>query len=137
MLDQMLQDPDLVFFASRAAVLVIALFGFSITIAFWRRAGRRDMESLMNQLDASRSETRSLAELASEMAASIAALRERLDERMQLAQVNAPGAGGIDLAVRLARQGSSLEEIVKTCGVTRQEAQLLLRLHVAEAHRQA
>jgi hypothetical protein len=56
---------------------------------------------------------------------------------MQLAQVNAPGAGGIDLAVRLARQGSSLEEIVKTCGVTRQEAQLLLRLHVAEAHRQA
>ena len=92
----------------------------------------------MQQLDASRSETRGLADLTAGLAAQLASLKESLEERTQLAQATAgANAGGIDLAVRLARQGSTIDDIVKTCGVTRQEAQLLARLHTAEVHRQA
>jgi hypothetical protein len=93
----------------------------------------------MEQLDASRSETRGLAELTAGLASQLASLQQQLEDRAQLAQVKVsmPHSGGIDLATRLARTGSSVEEIVKTCGVTRHEAQLLARLHSAELHRQA
>ncbi len=131
-------DSDLLLFAGRAAMLAIAFIAFAIALTRWRRSGARDMQALMSTLDESRSETRGLAELTASLASQLALLQQKLDERAQLAQAAMPGnSGGIDLAVRLARQGSDVDEIVKTCGVTRNEAQLLARLHVAEAHRQA
>ncbi|MET0293226.1 MAG: DUF2802 domain-containing protein [Steroidobacteraceae bacterium] len=131
-------DPNLMFFAGRAALLVIAFLGFAIAFGRWRRAGSRDMQEVLLQLDASRSETRGLAELTAGLAAQLATLQQQLEDRAQLAQaaVSSPHSGGIDLATRLARQGNSVDEIVKTCGVTRHEAQLLARLHSAELHRQ-
>src|SRR5690349_8392770 len=130
--------PDLLFFAGRALLLVLGFLGFAVAFARWRRAGSRDMQQLISQLDESRSETRGLAELTQNLAAQLAQLSQQLEERTQLARA-APvsNGGGIDLAVRLARQGSNVDDIVKTCGVTRNEAQLLARLHVAEVHRQA
>jgi hypothetical protein len=131
-------DADLLFFAGRAALLIVAFLAFAVAFGRWRRAGSRDMQTLMLQLDESRSETRGLADLTAGLAAQLAALQHKLEERAQLAQATAAvNSGGIDLAVRLARQGSNIDEIVKTCGVTRQEAQLLARLHTAEVHRQA
>lgn len=129
-------DTDLLFFAGRAALLVVAFIGFAVAFGRWRRAGTREMQNLLCQLDESRNETRGLAQLTQGLAAQLAALQQTLEERAQLAQP-ASNAGGIDLAVRLARQGSNIDDIVKTCGVTRNEAQLLARLHVAEVHRQA
>ena len=130
-------DTNLLFFAGRAALLIIAFAGFAIAFGRWRRAGTRQMESLITRLDESRDETRGLAELTQGLAAQLAALRQQLEERSQLVQATAgSNSGGIDLAVRLARQGSNIDDIVKTCGVTRNEAQLLARLHVAEVHRQ-
>jgi uncharacterized protein YoxC len=131
-------DTDLLLFAGRAAMLAVAFIAFAVALTRWRRAGTRDMQALMTTLDESRTETRGLAELTASLAMQLATLQQKLDERTQLAQATMPAnAGGIDLAVRLARQGSDVDEIVKTCGVTRNEAQLLARLHVAEAHRQA
>jgi hypothetical protein len=127
----LIDETELLFFAGRAALLVIAFLAFAIAFGRWRRAGSRDMQALM-------SETRGLAERTDGLAAQLATLLEKLDERAQLAQASAaPGGGGIDLAIRLVRQGSEIEDIVKTCGVTRQEAQLLARLHGAEVQRTA
>jgi hypothetical protein len=131
-------DTSLLFFAGRAALLVIAFAAFAFAFSRWRRAGARDMETLITRLDESRDETRGLTELTQGLAAQLVALRQQLEERTQLVQATSgPNSGGIDLAVRLARQGSNIDDIVKTCGVTRNEAQLLARLHVAEVHRQA
>jgi hypothetical protein len=131
-------ETDLLLFTGRAALLVIAFLAFAVAFGRWRRAGSRDMRSVMDQLDESRNETRGLAELTAGLAAQLSALQHSLEERSQLAQATIPGnSGGIDLAVRLARQGNNVDEIVKTCGVTRNEAQLLARLHVAEVHRQS
>lgn len=131
-------DPNVLLFAGRAAILAIAFLGFAVAFGRWRRSGQRDMQEVMAQLDASRGETRGLAEITAGLAAQLATLQQTLEERAQLAQATvSPNSGGIDLAVRLARQGNNVEDIVKTCGVTRNEAQLLARLHVAEVHRQA
>lgn len=131
-------NTELLLSSGRAALLIAGFVGFAIAFGRWRRAGTRDMQEVLLQLDASRSETRTLAELTAGLAAQLATLQHKLEDRAQLAQAAvATNSGGIDLAVRLARQGSNIDDIVKTCGVTRQEAQLLARLHTSEVHRQA
>ena len=138
MQDFLTTDPDVLFFAGRAALLVIGFLGFAVALGHWRRAGSRDMQELLAQLDASRSETRGLVEITAGLAAQLGTLQQKLEDRAHLTQATAgSNPGGIDHAVRLARQGIPVDDIVKTCGVTRNEAQLLARLHVAEVHRQA
>jgi hypothetical protein len=139
-MQELFSDPtDLMLFAGRAALLVVAFLGFAVAFGRWRRAGTRDMQAVLLQLDASRNETRGLADMIATLAAQLVTLQQKLDDRARLAQaaVSPVTSGGIDVAVRLARQGTSVDEIVKTCGVTRHEAQLLARLHSAEVHRQA
>ncbi|RYZ66381.1 MAG: DUF2802 domain-containing protein [Proteobacteria bacterium] len=132
----MTNDPNLLLFAGRAALLCVAFLAFAVALVRWRRAGQRDMQTLMGQLDESRNETRGLAELTAALAAQLAGLKDSLDSRAQLAHASStPSAGGIDLAIRLARQGSTPDEIAKTCGVTRQEAVLVARLHGTDSHR--
>jgi hypothetical protein len=38
---------------------------------------------------------------------------------------------GYDMAIRMARGGATIEDIVASCGTTRAEARLLRRLHCA------
>lgn len=129
-------DPNVLLFAGRAGLLCVAFLAFAVALVRWRRAGQRDMQTLLGQLDESRSETRSLAELTTAIAAQLAGLQQSIDERAQLAHARAtPVAGGVDLAIRLARQGCSPDEIAKTSGVTRHEAVLVARLHGTDPHR--
>jgi hypothetical protein len=119
------------FFAARAAVLTIALVAFAVALSRWRRAGRRDMQQLIVELQESRGETRTLAELAQQLAAQLASLQSRIDDRQQLQLATAGGSAqrGYELALQMARHGAGQDEIVSATGVTRHEAQLLARLH--------
>jgi hypothetical protein len=118
------------FFAARAGLLVIALLIFAVALGRWRRAGRRDMQELFAQLQESRGQTHSLAELAQQLAAQIGALQSRIEDRQQLQQAAAGGSQrGYELALKLARHGADPDDIVSATGVTRHEAQLLTRLH--------
>jgi hypothetical protein len=121
------------FFAARAALLVIAMLLLAVALGRWRRAGRRDMQELFAQLQESRGQANSLAELAQQLASQIAALQARIEDRQQL-QVAAAGGSqrGYELALKLARHGADPEDIVSATGVTRHEAQLLTRLHNPE-----
>lgn len=118
------------FFAARAGLLAIALLVFAVALGRWRRAGRRDMQELFAQLQESRGQTHGLAELAQQLAAQIAALQNRIEDRQQL-QLAAAGSSqrGYELALKLARHGADPDDIVSATGVTRHEAQLLTRLH--------
>lgn len=110
------ESNEMLFFAGRAAILVVALIAFAIALGRWRRAGTRDMQRLV-------SVTEGLAE-------KLATLEDKLDARAQLSAAAAGNApGGYDLALRLARNGAAVGEIAETSGVTRQEAELLARLH--------
>jgi Protein of unknown function (DUF2802) len=121
------------FFAARAGLLAIALLLFAFAFGRWHRSGRRDMQELLAQLQESRGETHSLAELAQQLAGQIAALQNRIEDRQQLQQAVAGNAQrGYELALKLARHGADSDDIVSATGVTRHEAQLLTRLHNPE-----
>lgn len=110
------ESNEFVFFAGRAALLVVALIAFAVAFGRWRRAGTRDMQRLL-------SVTEGLAE-------KLATLEDKLEARAQLSAAAAGNAPrGYELALRLARTGAAVEEIAETSGVTHQEAQLLARLH--------
>jgi hypothetical protein len=121
------EQNEWIFFAARAVVLVVALLGFALAFGSWRRAGQRDMQRVFE-------ETRTLSELAQRLTAQVAALELRIEDRRELAAAAEPAARGYQLALQLARNGAPPEEIVKACGVTRHEAQLLAQLHNPARH---
>jgi hypothetical protein len=124
------ESNEMLFFAGRAAILVIAFLTFAVIFGRWRRAGARDMQRLCSDVDALRDETRNLVERISDLSSGLAQLAEKLETRAQLAAATAGnGPRGYELALRLARSGAAIEEITETSGVTRPEAQLLARLH--------
>ena len=125
-----IEQNEWIFFAARTAILALALLAFAFAFLSWRRAGRRDMQRLFSELDESRGETRALSGLAQHLVSQLAAIEGRLDDRMQLAAANVSSVQrGYDLALQMARHGSSPEAMVSASGVTRHEAQLLARLH--------
>jgi len=63
--------------------------------------------------------------------ARIAALAGRLEEQSRSSQGAAPTS--YNVAIRMARSGATRQEIMTTCGVTQQEADLVLRLHTADS----
>lgn len=126
-LNTLFAQNDWIFYAARAAMLVVALLCFTLALNSWRRAGNRDMQKLFAQ-------THTLAELSRNLAAHVRALEERLEDQRELAAAADPGNRGYELALKMARNGMNAEDIVKASGVTRHEAQLLAQLH-NPAHR--
>lgn len=126
-------DPqDWYFFAGRAALLAVAMLAFAVALLRWRRAGSRDAQRILGELDESRREAQSLAELTRELARQLASLESRLDDRLALAAAGAGNSAqqrGYDLALQMARNGSSADDIVSASGVTRREALFLSQLH--------
>jgi hypothetical protein len=62
--------------------------------------------------------------------ARVAALAARLDEHSRTTQGGS--SASYNVAIRMARSGASRHELMTTCGVTQQEADLVLRLHAAD-----
>ena len=74
-----------------------------------------------------------ISELGSALAATdarLAMLAERLEEQSRSTQGVAPTS--YNVAIRMARSGASRQELMSTCGVTQQEADLVLRLHATD-----
>jgi Tfp pilus assembly protein PilN len=116
--------------SGRAVILIAAFAAFAIAFGRWRRENRRAQQQLLQQLDDTRVETRSIADLARELSAQLAALDQRMEVRQHLAAARVGNAQrGYDLALQMARNGSIVDEIVSASGVTRHEALLLARLH--------
>jgi Protein of unknown function (DUF2802) len=125
-----IEQNEWLFFAARAVVLALAMLAFAFALISWRRAGRRDMQRVFVELDESRNETRALAGLAQHLISQMTSLEGRLDDRAHLATVNVSNSQrGYDLALQMARNGASAEDLVSASGVTRSEAQFLARLH--------
>jgi hypothetical protein len=123
---------ELIFFTVRYALLLFAFVVLGFAFAHWRRAARRDIARLFEQVDLAISRLQFLEE-------SLAEQHGQLDLRLQNVQsqtriaVAAAAAGPAqrqyETAIRLARNGTSRDELMASCGVTRHEAELLLRLH--------
>ncbi|MEY4761010.1 MAG: hypothetical protein RLZZ200_866 [Pseudomonadota bacterium] len=141
-----LAEPDsLLALAVRSLILLSALVAFTVGFRRWRRDAvegtdrllARQAESLesLAQLHATQArqavqlQTR-LELLEQQVEARIERLQQRLDSRLQTAGAVASAVPrGYELALRLARTGTCEEEIADASGLSRAEAQLLVRLH--------
>lgn len=115
------------------AVLLVGAFGiFALAFIRWRRTDERNAARLIAHLERAFAEVRSLHETVAVMNARIEALGERSEIDSRLAPASMAGSQrGYEVAARLAKNGAGAEEIVGSCGVTRHEAELLVRLHGA------
>ncbi len=65
-----------------------------------------------------------------QLAAQLALLVTQLEQTLQTAEpAPAPAAGGIEQAIRMAGEGAGAAAITRNCGLSRAEAELLVRIH--------
>jgi hypothetical protein len=124
---------DVVLIAVRAVLLVGALCVFALAFIRWRRTDEMNTQRLQQQLERAFGELRSLHETVMVMNARLEGLNERAEVGSRLAPAgNATPQRGYDMATRLAKNGADVDELVANCGITRHEAELLMRLHGAK-----
>ncbi len=108
-----------------AGILIAAVFSARLKRAVGAQAGEI--------LGRSAQLTDQIGQLTTALAAAdarIVTLASRLDEQSRSTQGAAPTS--YNVAIRLARSGASRQELMTTCGVTQQEADLVLRLHASD-----
>ena len=138
-------SPEYALLIGRAVFLVFCFLLASFAFTRWRKASERTTElffeqnttllkrlgTLEEQLTANQTE---LAEARREIAAiatRTTGLAERLEDSEQR-RTSAPAATtapSYQIAIRLARSGAPREELMSSCGLSRQEAELVQRLH--------
>jgi len=136
-----IQNYETVLLALRAALLLLAFTGFAWALIASRRDTARNFARLSAQHDQALQEIQRLAEKLTELAGQVheLSLPSPMVSRPAPAAVPAApqpsvtpsGARGYEMAIRMARGGASIDEIVASCGTTRAEARLLRRLHCA------
>lgn len=115
------------------AVMLIGAFGvFALAFIRWRRADAQSHVELREHLDSTLAEVRSLHETVAAMRARLDTLSERAEVDSHRAPAGVASHRGYDMAARLARNGASSADLVANCGITRHEAELLLRVHNAK-----
>jgi Protein of unknown function (DUF2802) len=121
---------DVVLIGVRTVLLIGALCVFALAMIRWRRTDEMNAQRLQQQLERAFGEVRSLHETVIVMNARLEGLHERAEVGSRLAPAgNAIPQRGYDMATRLAKNGADVEELVANCGITRHEAELLMRLH--------
>ena len=125
---------DYVFWAMALAIVVLgAATGVqAINLARLRESARRDVQRLFEQMDLTLGELRDVTTSLAGGLAVIGELRSRQDDgrrEPEPAPAAHAAARSYDIALRLARNGANREELMSTCGMSRHEAELAVRLH--------
>lgn len=119
--------------AAGAVLVALALLGRGA-----RRQARRT-ETLAREVEALRAELRTLCAAQAGLVRHLETLEGRcrqLGERLDRMDLREAGEAAYGHALRLARRGAPVEELVAQCGLSRGEAELLLRLHGSGAAHQ-
>jgi len=115
------------------AIVALGIWAVSLAIG-QRRLGaamQRDAQRLFEQMDLALGELHGLS-------AGLSGCRQALEElRTRASPAAGPSASApapansrsYDIALRLARNGASREELMSGCGMSRHEAELAVRLH--------
>ncbi len=120
--------------AGLASVLMVALLIMALAVRKSRLSATLDTQRIFEQLDLVRAELLLLADRMDSAAPAVPRVTERVS--VVAAQVsNGHGSRGYEVATRLARGGATCEELISSCGLSRHEAELLLRINKAEAER--
>jgi len=119
--------PEDLLLAGRAIFLVFSFILAAVSFTRWRRAAERDTAHTAAQLAAVRDRLERVESLLAQNEPRLTALAEQMESYFK-------SAGGAvrenyPIAIRLARAGAEPTELMANCGLTRQEAELVARLH--------
>ncbi len=120
---------DVLLITGRAVALVSALAIFAWGFRHWRRASERDTQRVFEQLDLVRADLLIMKEVMKTAAQRVDSAAKQVAHDVRLAPAQNAGTRGYEIAARLARSGAPKEELIKSCGITMHEAELLVRLH--------
>lgn len=120
-----------------AVATVLAVLALAWRMRAWRHSAECDAQRMFEQLDLIRAELLFLSERMQglETIAPQTHLRPAPPEPRVAAVANTAAPRGYEVAARLARGGATCEELISGCGLSRHEAELLIRLNKAEAAR--
>jgi len=127
---------DLALIAGRAVFLVFCFVLASIAFTRWRRACEHNVDLFFQQ---NTTLLQRLMALEEQLAATQRQLTEVTgrfegEQRRTAAPATTSAAPSYQIAIRLARSGAPREELMSSCGLTRQEAELVQRLHAPARH---
>ena len=120
---------EMLLIAGRAVFLLFSFIVAAIDFTRWRRSAEAQTEQLLANHAVV---LRRLADLEARVDAtnvSIAGLREIRERPQHSASTGSAGAPGYQIAMRLARGGASVAELISGCGISSHEAELVHRLH--------
>ena len=129
----MLQFPhvplDVALLAGRAVFLVFCFVFAAIAFTRWRKASER-LDRHFDEVSTT------LTARLTQIETAIGSLQRRLDDLAdrqdgegRRAVTTSTAAPSYQIAIRLARGGAPREELITSCGLTHQEADLVQRLH--------
>jgi hypothetical protein len=124
-------------YGARTLMLLAAFAGFAWALISARRQWAQGIAQNSARLETALGEIRKLSAQVTALGGTLETLATQLHQQASAprpAPVQAPAIAsvntrGYETAIRMARGGASIEEIVASCGTTRAEAKLLRRLH--------
>ena len=129
----MLQLPyislDVALIAGRALFLVLGFVFAAIAFTRWRRAAERSAERFAEQNTALLAQLAKMEESLAEAHRKLDALGEHREGESRRMVAGGASAPSYQIAIRMARSGATRDELMASCGLTRQEGELVLRLH--------
>lgn len=132
-MSQLFTAPSLeaLMFTGRALSLIVAFLMFAWAFRHWRRAAIKDTQRVFEQLDLVRSELLIMREVMHHAAHRVDSVAQQVTHETRLPQPTSSGgaARGYEIAARMARNGAAKDELIKSCGLTSHEAELLIKLH--------
>lgn len=134
-------SPDIAFMVGRAVFLVFCFVLATVAFTRWRRASERTTELFFEQNTKLLQRLTALEEQLAAQHSQLVSTRDevvtlagRLEQEGEQRRTSAPApaasaAPSYQIAIRLARSGAPREELMTSCGLSRQEAELVQRLH--------
>ena len=120
---------DLALLAARAIFLVFCFILAAFTFTRWRRTTERSAERFAEQNTAVLAQLANMEQSLAEAHRKLDALGEQREEERRRVVAGGTSAPSYQIAIRMARSGAARDELMASCGLTRQEAELVLRLH--------
>lgn len=120
---------DVALIAGRAVFLVVCFALAAITFSRWRRASDRNAERFAEQNTALLAQLANMEQSLAEAHRKLDALSEHREGESRRVVAGGTSAPSYQIAIRMARSGTPRDELMASCGLTRQEAELVLRLH--------
>jgi hypothetical protein len=118
---------ELIFAAGRAVFLVFSFVLAAVAFTAWRRAMRTQTDQVLAQTNTVIQRLAALEARVDATKVTISQLGERLERPAAVAGTGA--SPGYQMAIRLAKNGATREDLMAGCGLSLAEAELVQRLH--------